>query len=59
MVIVDPADYSEMLSNLQGKGGGSTFRRRMAWKAFQHVSSYDSAVAEWLWEHQREDGGSL
>ena len=56
MVVVDPEDYPELLAKLQGEGGESTFRRKLAWKAFQHVSSYDSAVAEWLWKHQREDG---
>ncbi len=25
-------------------------RRYLAWKAFQHVASYDSAVAEWFWD---------
>ena len=24
-------------------------RKKLAWKAFQHVASYDSAVAEWMW----------
>lgn len=57
MVVVDPDDYSEVLANLQG-GGDDSFRRRLAWKAFQHCSSYDSAVAEWLWKHQK-DGGML
>lgn len=56
MVVVDPEDYPELLAKLQGEGGECTFRRKLAWKAFQHVSSYDSAVAEWLWKHQREDG---
>jgi phosphoribosylaminoimidazolecarboxamide formyltransferase/IMP cyclohydrolase len=53
MVVVDPDDYSEVLANLQG-GGDDSFRRRLAWKAFQHCSSYDSAVAEWLWKHQKD-----
>jgi phosphoribosylaminoimidazolecarboxamide formyltransferase/IMP cyclohydrolase len=59
MVVVDPDDYSEVLAKLQGgDDGDNSFRRRLAWKAFQHASSYDSAVAEWLWKHQR-DGGML
>lgn len=59
MVVVDPDDYSEVLAKLQSGDGDNSFRRRLAWKAFQHASSYDSAVAEWLWKHQREDGGTL
>ncbi|KAL6209718.1 hypothetical protein ACLB2K_020658 [Fragaria x ananassa] len=27
----------------------------LAWKAFQHVASYDSAVSEWLWRQTSED----
>jgi AICAR transformylase/IMP cyclohydrolase PurH len=30
---------------------------RLAWKAFQHVASYDSAVSEWLWKQTA--GGSI
>lgn len=59
MVVVDPDDYSEVLAKLQsGDDSDNSFRRKLAWKAFQHCSSYDSAVAEWLWKHQR-DGGML
>lgn len=52
-VCVDPQDYDLLLAGL----GGSTespdahsVRRRLAWKAYQHCASYDSTVAEWLWE---------
>lgn len=51
-VVVDPADYQQLLSAL---GGGMAaeeavaFRRRLAWKAYQHTATYDSTVAEWLW----------
>ncbi|KAG2422701.1 hypothetical protein HXX76_015865 [Chlamydomonas incerta] len=52
-VVVDPADYPELLEQLK-KGSGSAefaeFRKRLAWKAFQHCSSYDAQVAEWLWK---------
>ena len=52
VVVTDPADYPALLEHLGagGAGGAEAFRRRMAWKAFQHCSTYDSAVAEWLWE---------
>lgn len=55
-VVVDPADYSSVLDALSGDDAkaGESLRTHLAWKAFQHVSSYDSNVAEWLWEN----GGS-
>jgi phosphoribosylaminoimidazolecarboxamide formyltransferase/IMP cyclohydrolase len=50
IVVADPADYQPVLEALRGGGVSSSMRRRLAWKAFQHVASYDSAVAEWLWD---------
>ncbi|GBG90585.1 hypothetical protein CBR_g50928 [Chara braunii] len=57
LVVVDPADYASLLDRLRGNDGGVdiSFRRKLAWKAFQHVASYDAAVAEWLWQ-QTSDG---
>ncbi len=65
-VVCDPADYPPVLDALTTNGAqallpgtrsqsprvasGLELRRRLAWKAFQHVASYDSAVAEWLWD---------
>ncbi|CAA6663025.1 unnamed protein product [Spirodela intermedia] len=49
LVVVDHKDYPELLQFLQGKQDGEQFRRKLAWKAFQHVAAYDSAVSEWLW----------
>ena len=50
-VVVDPADYAPLLRVLRAGPAGEPqgFRKRLAWKAFQHVASYDSTVAEWLW----------
>ena len=49
-VIVDPADYEQLLSSLQQGGGpDAQMRARLAWKAFQHTATYDATVAEWLW----------
>ena len=50
VVLADPADYAPTLEALAGEGLDAGARRRLAWKAFQHVASYDSAVAEWLWD---------
>jgi phosphoribosylaminoimidazolecarboxamide formyltransferase/IMP cyclohydrolase len=49
IVLADPADYMPTLHALQNGGVSPDERRRLAWKAFQHVASYDSAVSEWLW----------
>eukprot|EP00898_Chlorokybus_atmophyticus_P001920 jgi/Chlat1/2729/Chrsp182S02889 len=51
LVVVDPADYPTLLSKLRDGtiGPEDPFRKRLAWKAFQHVAAYDSAVSEWLW----------
>ncbi|CAN6454144.1 unnamed protein product [Victoria cruziana] len=50
LVVVDPKDYPALLEYLREGSDGAQFRRELAWKAFQHVASYDSAVSEWLWK---------
>ncbi|XP_077243295.1 AICARFT/IMPCHase bienzyme family protein isoform X2 [Tasmannia lanceolata] len=50
LVVVDFKDYPALLEFLKGERDDSQqFRRQLAWKAFQHVASYDSAVSEWFW----------
>ncbi|MEE8345944.1 MAG: bifunctional phosphoribosylaminoimidazolecarboxamide formyltransferase/IMP cyclohydrolase, partial [Dehalococcoidia bacterium] len=53
LVLVDPADYGEALEHLRAAEGDpgrvpQEFRRRLAEKAFQHVASYDTAIAQHL-----------
>lgn len=50
LVVVDSEDYPDLLEFLHGNNDDQLFRRKLAWKAFQHVASYDSAVSEWLWK---------
>ncbi|KAK1384727.1 MGS-like domain-containing protein [Heracleum sosnowskyi] len=50
LVVVDSKDYPELLESLRANKVNEQFRRKLAWKAFQHVASYDSAVSEWLWK---------
>lgn len=50
LVIVDPLDYGALLEFLKGNQDDQQFRRKLAWKAFQHVATYDSWVSEWLWK---------
>jgi phosphoribosylaminoimidazolecarboxamide formyltransferase/IMP cyclohydrolase len=48
LVVCDPADYDPVLAEL-GKGSVSLeMRRKMAYKAFQHVALYDTAIAQYL-----------
>ncbi|KAE8708506.1 AICARFT/IMPCHase bienzyme family protein isoform 2 [Hibiscus syriacus] len=49
LVVVDSQDYPALLEFLKGGQDDQQFRRKLAWKAFEHVASYDSAVSEWLW----------
>ncbi|XP_077245919.1 uncharacterized protein LOC143885597 [Tasmannia lanceolata] len=56
LVAVDFKDYPALLEFLKGERDDSQqFRRRLAWKAFQHVASYDSAISEWLWKQSGGD----
>jgi AICAR transformylase/IMP cyclohydrolase PurH len=46
-VVVDPSDYDELLAALGGDAAPEealAFRKRLAWKAYQHTASYDSQV---------------
>lgn len=51
-VVVDPDDYNGLLQHLAGGVDSQEaikYRKRLAWKAFQHCATYDSTVAEWFW----------
>ena len=48
-VVVDPSDYSTLLDALKSGKDDLDFRKRLAWKAYQHTATYDSTVAEWMW----------
>jgi phosphoribosylaminoimidazolecarboxamide formyltransferase/IMP cyclohydrolase len=48
LVLVDPTDYGPLLDLLRGGGVPLEERRRLALKAFQHVASYDTAIAQYL-----------
>ena len=54
-VVVDPADYGWIADRVSDSGLGSEDRRRLAYKAFRHVSLYDTAVAQYL-DQEREEG---
>ena len=46
LVVVDPADYSQVLEQLGRRGGPELeFRFRLMRKAFEHTGVYDSTIA--------------
>jgi phosphoribosylaminoimidazolecarboxamide formyltransferase/IMP cyclohydrolase len=52
-VVVDPADYRQVLAALEAEEAGvgvvpEALRRRLAVKAFRHTQRYDADIAEWL-----------
>ena len=48
--VVDPADYSMILSEMKVRGGETSLdlRFRLAQKAFEHTAVYDRAIADYL-----------
>ncbi len=47
-VIVDPNDYSEVLNQISQGVDDYEFKKKLAAKAFAHLSRYDSLIANWL-----------
>ncbi|MBI4301383.1 MAG: bifunctional phosphoribosylaminoimidazolecarboxamide formyltransferase/IMP cyclohydrolase [Chloroflexi bacterium] len=48
VVVVDPSDYPLVLEQLQRGEISMEMRQKLAQKAFQHVSAYDAAIAQYL-----------
>ncbi len=55
-VLVDPADYPEVLEALRAGTVPEATRRRLAAKTYAHTALYDSAVAGWLREQSSQPG---
>jgi phosphoribosylaminoimidazolecarboxamide formyltransferase/IMP cyclohydrolase len=47
-VVVDPADYNEVLTSLGGNGLSLEDRRRLAAKAYAYTAAYDTAITKYL-----------
>ncbi|MEO7564046.1 MAG: bifunctional phosphoribosylaminoimidazolecarboxamide formyltransferase/IMP cyclohydrolase [Sphingomicrobium sp.] len=49
-VVTDPADYAELLAELDSNGGATSldFRKRMAARAFALTAEYDSTISQWF-----------
>lgn len=48
LVVVDPNDYEEMSSRIAQNQLESSFRERMAARAFRHTAAYDAKIAGYL-----------
>ncbi len=56
-VLVDPADYGDVLDELAQAGSTSAgLRRRLAAKAFAHTAAYDAEIANWFAASESADG---
>jgi phosphoribosylaminoimidazolecarboxamide formyltransferase/IMP cyclohydrolase len=55
-IVTDPADYDELLTELDANGGATSlaFRKRLAAKAYALTAAYDAAISMWF---QRVDQG--
>ncbi len=53
-VVVDPADYEWVADKLSAGGLSSDNRRKLAAKAFRHVSEYDAVVTNYLADGQED-----
>jgi phosphoribosylaminoimidazolecarboxamide formyltransferase/IMP cyclohydrolase len=55
-IVTDPADYPELLAELEANGGATSleFRKRMAAKAYALTATYDCAISTWF---QKVDQG--
>ncbi len=52
LVVVDPGDYNAIVEKLGAGNIDIAFRRQLARKAFQHVATYDTAIAAYLHENE-------
>jgi phosphoribosylaminoimidazolecarboxamide formyltransferase / IMP cyclohydrolase len=52
-VVVEPADYGQVVESMRAHDGQTTaeLRQRLAAKAFSRTAAYDAAIARWLTEH--------
>ena len=48
IVVVDPADYPEIITRLDEGRLDDSFRNALAAKVFMHTASYDARIATWM-----------
>lgn len=55
-VVVDPADYADVLEQVRAVGQPElALRQRLATKVYQHTSTYDGMIAQTLGQNQEKD----
>jgi phosphoribosylaminoimidazolecarboxamide formyltransferase/IMP cyclohydrolase len=48
-IVTDPADYSDLLAELDANGGTTLdFRKKLAAKAYALTAAYDSTISQWF-----------
>ena len=48
-VVVDPADYADVMTSIRQKGGlDDALRRHLAGKAYARTAAYDAAISSWF-----------
>ena len=49
-IVIDPADYAALLTELDANGGSTSLelRKRLAAKAFALTAAYDSTISQWF-----------
>lgn len=57
-VVVDPADYADVLEALRVGGPSVEERRRLAAKAFRAVADYDALIADWFERTSAQPAGT-
>jgi phosphoribosylaminoimidazolecarboxamide formyltransferase/IMP cyclohydrolase len=59
-VVVDPADYDAVLTEMQAHDGATTLalRRKLAQNAYARTAAYDAAVSNWFAGEMAKDGES-
>ena len=55
IIVVDPADYGDVISMVKSGGSTPAARRQFAQKAFTHTATYDTHVANWFAHANSED----
>ena len=58
-VVIDPADYAQVLAELSDGGMRRSTRFRLAKKVFAHTAAYDVAVATWMGNVVAPDGSGF
>jgi phosphoribosylaminoimidazolecarboxamide formyltransferase/IMP cyclohydrolase len=55
-IVVDPADYAQVIAEMKAQQGATTLalRRKLAAKAYARTASYDAAIASWFAKQANE-----